>query len=665
VTDATLAATTRGTRVGVDVGGTFTDLVAVVDGALITAKAPSVPGDQSTGVLIALERSNIRYDDVAIVSHGTTVATNELLERRGARTALITTEGFKDVIEIARQNRPALYDLTKSPPPPLVPRELRFTVRERVDPDGVQIELAEAAIDEAVEAVRSAGVDAVAVCLLFSFQDPTHERRIRDAVAAALPSVYTSTSADVLPEFREYERFATTTADAYLGPGLAAYLGVLRDRLEDAGLPRPVVMQSSGGVVDIAAAAALPSTCILSGPAGGVVAAAYVGAASDHVDLLTFDMGGTSTDVGLVLGGAIEMTTASVVAGIPIRHPMVDVHTVSAGGGSIAWVDSGGALRVGPRSAGAQPGPVCYGHGGSSVTVTDADLYLGYLADEACLGGEVILRRVLAAQAIEDLAAALAIHPDDAALGVTRLAEAEMARALRVITIERGIDPRELTLLAFGGAGGMHACSLAEELEMQRVLFPRAAGVLSALGLAVSDLRRDYVSPLFDRLDEIQPEDLDAAFMTLAVRARSDLPSPILARFADVRYQGQSFELTVKADDPAAIAASFHDAHERRYGYRLDSTAVELVAVRVAASTPIPKPSLAAPVPSEPRQDKTRSAFFNGAWVDAAVARIEMLACGDLVEGPAVVEFAEATCVVRPGWVAAVDHVGALAMERS
>jgi N-methylhydantoinase A len=650
------------TRVGIDVGGTFTDLVAISDGVVVTAKVPSVPADQSLGAVAAFAAAGTDAGEVASVAHGTTVATNALLERRGARTALVTTHGFRDVLEIGRQNRASLYDLTASGPPPLVPRELRFTVRERIGPEGVREPLDEASLQAAVDAVAAAGVDAVAVCLLFSFADPSHERRIRDAVRAALPDAFVLASSDVVPEFREYERFATTTAGAYLGPGLSSYLERLGRRLEGAGLPRPVVMQSSGGVVDVEVAAARPSTCVLSGPAAGVVASAYVGGESGFRDLLTFDMGGTSTDVGLVLDGVVQTATGSVVSGIPIGHPLVDVHTVSAGGGSLAWVDSGGALRVGPRSAGAAPGPACYGRGGTEVTVTDADLFLGYLADGARLGRDVVLSRARAEAAIGALAGRLGVDAEAAALGVARIAEAEMTRALRVLTVERGIDPRGLTLLAFGGAGGMHACRLAEELDIGRILVPRAAGVLSALGLAVSDVRRDYAAAFFRRLGDLAERELEAAFAALEERSRADGAGPRLERFADLRYRGQSFELTVPADGP--LAETFHAAHERRYGYRVDDAPVEVVALRLTATAPVPKPRLGGrePVLAEP---STRRACFDGGWHETAVRDANGLADGEAVPGPAVLVFPEATCVVRPGWTATRDGAGALVLERT
>ena len=513
-------------RVGVDVGGTFTDLVAIADGELTTAKVPSTPSDQSEGVMHSLEAAAVEAADVSAFAHGMTVATNALLERAGARTALVTTDGFRDVIEIARQSRPSLYDLTQDRPPALVPRERRFSVRERMGPEGEVEPLDEDSLAAAVEAVRAADVEAVAVCLLFGFLHPEHERRVGGALREALEGVHVSLSSEVLPEFREYERFATTSADAYLAPRLGAYLESLAAKVSDAGIPAPLVMQSSGGVVELDLAARGAAACVLSGPAGGVVGAAHAAAASGYLDVLTFDMGGTSTDVAPVVGGEAATTTESVVAGVPIKLPMVDVHTVSAGGGSIARADSGGALRVGPESAGAEPGPAGYGLGGEQPTVTDANLFLGYLADGAQLGGEVTLDRSSAEAALEAVGERLGLDALDTALGVARVTNAEMVRALRVISVERGLDPRDFALVAFGGAGGMHACALAEELGMATVLVPKASGVLSALGLAISDLRRDYARPLLDKLDEVDRGELDAAYRELEARARG----PRLAR---------------------------------------------------------------------------------------------------------------------------------------
>ncbi|MDQ3864058.1 MAG: hydantoinase/oxoprolinase family protein, partial [Actinomycetota bacterium] len=488
------------TRLGIDVGGTFTDLVALGDGGVLTAKVPSTPRDQSDGVMNAIEASQVEADAVVALAHGMTVATNALLERRGARTALVTTAGFRDVLEIARQNRPSLYDLAQDRPPALVPRGLRFTVDERMGPDGELAPLDEASLQAAVAAIEEAEVEAVAVCLLFAFAHPEHELRVGEALREALPEVYVSLSSEVLPEFREYERFSTTTADAYLAPKLAAYLQRLAKRVEESDGPPPLIMQSSGGVTSVEDAASDAAGCVLSGPAGGVVGAAYVGSLGGYKDLLTFDMGGTSTDVAPILSGEAQTTTETVVAGVPIKLPMVDVHTVSAGGGSIAWADAGGALRVGPHSAGAEPGPAAYDKGGTEPAVTDANLFLGYLADGTELGGEVVLRRELAEKALAALGENLGLGAEDVALGTVRVANAEMTRALRIISVERGLDPRVFALLAFGGAGGMHACALAEELGMPTVLVPRAGGVLSALGLAISDIRRDYVGPYLSPL---------------------------------------------------------------------------------------------------------------------------------------------------------------------
>jgi N-methylhydantoinase A len=429
-------------------------------------------------------------------------------------------------------------------------------------------------------------------------------------------------------------------------------------------------MQSSGGVLDVEAAARQAAGCVLSGPAGGVVGAAHVARASGYEDVLTFDMGGTSTDVAPVLGGEASTTTESVVAGVPIKLPMVDVHTVSAGGGSIAWADPGGALRVGPRSAGADPGPAAYGKGGEEPTVTDANLLLGYLGDGAELGGELTLSRDTAEGALAALGSELGLDALETALGVVRVANAEMGRALRVISVERGLDPREFALVAFGGAGGLHACALAEELGIPAVLVPRAGGVLSALGLAMSDVRRDYVRPL------LGGEDAEEAFAAMEAEAREDLDASVsggeasgrdreLRRRADLRYRGQSFELTVEADDLDAVEERFAEAHERRYGYRMEGEEVELVNGRVVATLPVDRPELAAEEAEGDAEAGKRKANFDGDWSEVPVYRRAGMGEGFEVAGPAIVEFAEATCVARPGWSGAVDAAGTLVLERA
>ncbi|HKH77344.1 MAG TPA: hydantoinase/oxoprolinase family protein [Rubrobacteraceae bacterium] len=655
------------TRLGVDVGGTFTDLVALSEGSLTTAKVPSTPRDQSMGVMNAIGASGVETGSILALAHGMTVATNALLERRGARTALVTTEGFRDVLEIARQNRPSLYDLTQDRPPTLIPRELRFTVKERMGPEGEISPLDEESLERAVSAVREAEVEAVAVCLLFAFMRPQHEKRVGEALREALPDVHVSLSSEVLPEFREYERFSTTAADAYLAPKLAAYLRNLAGKVEEAGTPTPSVMQSAGGVVRIEDAVSDAAAFVLSGPAGGVVGAAYVAGLGGYRDLLTFDMGGTSTDVAPIVGGEVQTTTETVIAGVPIRLPMVDVHTVSAGGGSIAWADAGGALRVGPQSAGAEPGPAGYDKGGEEPAVTDANLYLGYLQDGAELGGEVVLRRDLSEKALASLGKKLGLEAEEVALGIVRVANAEMVRALRVISIERGLDPREFALLAFGGAGGMHACALAEELGMSIVLVPRASGVLSALGLAISDLRRDYVSPYLADLEEVNAVELKDAFRGMENIAAKHLEGPAYTRRADLRYSGQSFELTVEAEKPFEVEKlkeCFHAAHERRYGYRMEGEAVELVNLRLTATVPVEKPKLEERRREGGTERGRREGNFGGEWVEAPVLDREQMGRGSGVKGPAIVEFKESTCVVNPGWRGVVDNVGTLVLEK-
>ena len=651
-----------GVRLGVDVGGTFTDLVSLADGRIETAKVPSTPLDQAAGVMHAARVASVDATSVTALAHGMTVATNALLERRGARTALVTTAGFRDVLEIGRQNRPSLYQLHLDRPPVLVPRELRFVVRERMGPSGVIEELSDSEIDRVVAEVKAAHVESVAVCLLFGYLHPEHEQRIGRAVRSALPDVRLSLSSEVLPEFREFERFSTTVADAYLGPKIASYLGHLANETHAAGIPRPLVMQSSGGVVDIESAVERAASCVLSGPAGGVVGAAYVARASGYTNVLTFDMGGTSTDVAPIVEGMIETTTAAVVAGVPIKMPMVDVHTVSAGGGSVAWVDDGGALRVGPRSAGADPGPACYGRGGEEATVTDANLLLGYLQDGARLGGEIVIDKKASTAPIEGLGRRAGMDPSAAALGVVQVANAEMGRALRVISVERGLDPREFALVAFGGAGPMHACALAEDLGMRIVLVPKASGVLSALGLAISDVRRDYVAPFLTRLDDISDGKIEEGFQRLEEDGSRQLDTPSFSRRADLRYAGQSFELTVDADGPS-LATAFVAAHERRYGYSLDGAAIEVVNLRLVATESTSRPSLEEPPRRGAGSSRSRRACFDGEWLDVPVFERTTMGAGSRVRGPALVEFPEATCVVRPGWGGAVDHVGTLLLE--
>lgn len=652
-------------RIGVDVGGTFTDLVALVNGSVITAKVPTTQ-EQSAGVLAALESSGVDNGSVAALAHGTTVATNALLERKGARVAILTTAGFRDVIEIGRQDRASLYDLTRHHPPPLVARDMRFTVRERMGPHGEIAPLDTEDVALAIESIRASKPDAAAVCFLFSYLHPDHERVVAERLSESLPGLYVAASGEVLPEFREFERFSTTIADAYLGPLLARYLQSLGQRAGSAGLPQPLVMQSSGGVMDLSSAATSAASCVLSGPAAGVVGAAHVAEQSGVTDALSFDMGGTSTDVAPIVGGSVTTTTEGRVGGVPIKLPMVDVHTVGAGGGSIAWIDEGGALRVGPHSAGAEPGPACYGKGGTEATVTDANLFLGYMAADASVGGAIQLDRELAQEALEKLGPRLGLPVAEVALGIRRVANAEMTRALRVVSIERGLDPRTFSLIAFGGAGPLHACALADELELRRVLIPRASGVLSALGLAISDVRRDYVGPLLGPVAETEAVKLKEAFEDLEGRGAAELGDEAqFERRADLRYHGQSFEITVDGDSPEELQTRFHEAHERRFGYRMDDEPVELVSVRVTATIAVERPKLREKPGETGLEVAKRPVNFDGTWVEAQVHRRAGLDRGSALLGPAIVEFDESTAAIPPGWSGTIDGVGTLILERS
>ena len=483
---------------GVDVGGTFTDAVLAVDGRLYTAKAPTTPEDQSEGVLNAvtavLEKAGEDAAGVEAFAHGTTAATNALLEGEGARTVFVATEGFEDIVELGRQARADLYRLCAARPAPLVPPDLRVGAQERMTPDGPEQELD---VQAAVDAIMALEPESVAVCLLHAYRHPEHER----ALGEALKDVHVSLSHQVVGTFREYERAATTEVDAALSPLLATYLRSLTERAKDAGLPEPAVMQSSGGLASLEQAADHAVLTVLSGPAGGAAGAAWAAHAADEPDTLCFDMGGTSCDVCVVLDGEVREASGREIGGRPVALPMLDIHTVGAGGGSIAWRDAGGALRVGPRSAGARPGPAAYGHGGEEPTVTDANLVLGLLGG---IAGGIELDREAAERAIDRLGETLGLDRQETAEGIIRVANAEMVRALRVMTVERGVDPRKLALMAFGGAGGLHAAAIADELGITKILCPRASGVLAALGLVVSERRRDVQRSVLLKAEELQ-----------------------------------------------------------------------------------------------------------------------------------------------------------------
>ncbi|MEJ7797675.1 MAG: hydantoinase B/oxoprolinase family protein [Solirubrobacteraceae bacterium] len=655
---------------GVDVGGTFTDAVLAGAGRLVTAKSPSTPADQSEGVMSAvsavLERAGAAAADVDVFAHGMTVATNALLEGRGARTVLVATEGFTDVVELGRQARADLYRLCAARPPPLVAPELRVPARERTGPHGVLRALEDpAALAGAVAAHEP---QAVAVVLLHAYAHPGHERAIAAALAERLPGVHVSLSHEVVGTFREYERAATTEVDAALSPLLARYLRRLLERAAQAGLPEPRIMQSGGGLAAAGLAARHAAFTVLSGPAGGAAAAALVARSGGHADLVCFDMGGTSCDVCVVEHGAVRETTGREVGGRPLALAMVDIHTVGAGGGSIAWRDPGGALRIGPRSAGADPGPACYGRGGGEPTVTDANLLLGRLDAGGALAGDVVLDRVAAKQAIAALAAQLDLQPLACAEGIVRVADAEMVRALRVMTVQQGIDPRRFALLAFGGAGPLHAASIADELGMRTILCPRACGVLSALGLAAAERRASEQRTVLLADDTLTDGALERAAGELGEAARSTLGAED-ARVEvayDVRYRGQAHELTLR-DLPRsgldALRAAFEDLHEERYGYREEASPIEVVTIRATASVAGPPLHLAAGDEGAACTRSRREVVFAGARCDAEILRGEPPP-GETIAGPAICELPQATLAVPPGWSGAVDDAGTIVLER-
>jgi N-methylhydantoinase A/oxoprolinase/acetone carboxylase beta subunit len=615
---------------GVDVGGTFTDAVLVADGVVHTAKAPTTPDDQSRGVITAVERAlqdaGAQPSEVVAFAHGMTVATNALLEGTVARTAFVATDGFTDLVALGRQARRELYRLCAAHPAPLTPPARRFAARERTGPDGV-LEALEG-LEELVDAVAGAEPEAVAVCLVHSYRHPDHERAIGEALRERL-GVQVSLSHEVVGTFREFERAATTEVDAALSPLLARYLRRLMDSSREAGLPTPAIMQSSGGLAGLEVAADHAALTVLSGPAGGAAAAALLAERCGEPDLLCFDMGGTSCDVCVVEGGRVRETTGREIGGRPLALPMVDIHTVGAGGGSIGWRDPGGALRVGPRSAGADPGPACYGRGGTEPTVTDANLVLGHLSPDVPLAGDVELDADAAQAAVERLAGELGLDARECAEGIVRVANAEMVRALRVMTVERGIDPRRFALLAFGGAGPLHAAAIAEELGMTKILVPRASGVLSALGLAAADRRADAQRTVLGHDGSDPP--LDALGDEVGAALGGE---PEIEVAWDLRYRGQSHELTVRGAQRHQLRERFEALHEERYGHRDSDGEVELVTVRVTGRLPAPAVDFGAPA-------------------------------GEEVEGPTVVALPEATLVVPEGWSGSTDDTGTLVLERA
>ena len=690
-------------RIGVDIGGTFTD-VAVVDeasGHITVVKTSTTPQDFVAGVVYALKAAMERHDvpasDVVLLSHATTVVTNAILEEKGAKTALINTRGFRDVLELRRSARARLYDRNQAPPSVLVPRHLRFEITERVDAEGVVITpLSEHELDAIIEQIQDEGVEAVAVSLLFSFLNDHHERRIGEHLRQALPGVPVFLSCDILPEIKEFERASTTAICAYVGPLLASYLERLERATNQMGLPPLHIMGSSGGVLDVGESVKMPAMAVESGPAAGVVAAAFIGKQIDEPDLISFDMGGTTAKASLIREGRVEVTSEYEVGaganvnrwmhgtGHPIKVPVIDLAEVSAGGGSIAWIDSGGGMHVGPQSAGAEPGPVCYGQGGTEPTVTDCDLLLGYLNPDHLLDGALAVDAVAAEEAIQEkIAKPLGLSSLQAAAAVIEVVDNNMAEVLRIVSVERGHDPREFSLLAFGGAGPVHAVSLAQELDIPRVIVPPIPGGFSALGLVATDLKREYVRTFFTRLDPTSHQAVAKVFETMEEAGRDMLTAagvPIarqsLQRAADVRYAQQAYELTVpveggdlRAVHLTRLAEAFHTRHRETYGHDSPDEPVQVVNLRLSAIGHLEgldlKPSVSGTGTAGSARYGRRQVYFRGTGaVDCDIYRRDLLPPQGDVTGPAVIEASDTTVVIPPGWTARIDPREFLVMEK-
>jgi N-methylhydantoinase A len=658
---------------GVDIGGTFTDFILAEGDTLRLLKLPSTPDDPSRAFTRGLAELGIAAPERLV--HGTTVATNAVLERKGAVTAFVTTAGFRDMLEIGRQTRIGLYALAPTKPAPLVPRERCYEVSERVDRHGTVLSpLDEAGAAAALDAARAAGAESVAVVFLFSFARPEHERRI-GALAEAL-GLSVSLSSEILPEYREYERASTTVINAYVSPVMSRYLARLEAGLPEAARGRLQVMQSNGGVISVPVARREAVRTILSGPAGGVVGAAQVAAAAGFRRIVTFDMGGTSTDVALV-DGTPRTGAEGEIDGLPVRVPMLGIHTVGSGGGSIARVDAGGGLRVGPQSAGADPGPAAYGKG-EAVTVTDANLVLGRLDPPSFLGGRMAIDPERARRVVADLGARLGLEPEPAAGGIVRIVNVQMARAIRRVSVERGHDVREYCLVAFGGGGPLHACALAEQTGIRTVLVPRYPGALSALGLLLSDVQKEYSRTVMISGEPLAEKAVLAArFAEMEAAAVAELATEgvpagqvTLTRWLDMRYRGQSYEITIPADGGPAgrpLAAAFHEAHRSAYGYADPTAPTEIVHVRLRATGHVPHPALpraGTATAGPPTPIAVRTIQFETATETPLYQRAD-LAAGSLLAGPALIVQEDTTTLLPPAWRARVDDGSNLILERA
>lgn len=678
-------------RLGVDTGGTFTDLCAFEESAgdMIITKVPSTPSNPSLavteGIRRLIDKKEILPEELGFLIHGTTVATNALLEHKGAPTALLTTEGFEDVLHIGRQNRPRLYDFRAVRPAPVVPRNLRFGVPERILYTGEVLRpLDEEKTRETVEHIGRLGLRSVAVCLLHAYANPLHEQRVASILAESLPEAHVTVSSEVLPEFREYERTSTVCINAYVMPRVNDYVADLERQIKEMGIASDLyIMQSNGGVITARTARRMSARTVLSGPAGGALTGVFLSRVLGRPNLITIDMGGTSSDICLIEGGKPRLTTESEIGGYPIRLPMIDINTIGAGGGSIARIDAGGALRVGPESAGAEPGPVCYGRGGTEPTVTDANLVLGRLSPSGLVGGEMPLDLDRAARAIEEkIARPLGIGLLEAAQGILSVVNASMIRGIRRVSVERGHDPREFLLVPFGGAGPMHGVELAQALNMKEVVVPPHPGIASAVGMLSADVRHDYVQTHIAVSRRADPERIQSIYEDMEAQGREQLgkegftgPSVVLARSADMRYTRQSYELSVPVRagplterDLASVSEAFHRLHEKAYGYARTTEAVEFVNLRIVALGKLP-PFRAvrgrAGHRKAPEPICAREVTFAGRPAHSPVYLRDSLSEGSEIPGPAVIEQMDSTIVVLPGYQAAADGYGNLLIKES
>jgi N-methylhydantoinase A len=666
-------------RVAVDVGGTFTDFVIqdTRTGQALTNKVLSTTEDQARGVLTGLREEIGSFEDIASLVHGNTVGLNAVLERRGTRVLFVTTAGFRDVLRLGRGDRRDIFSLHYRKPEPLVPVTDVEVLHERVDVDGsVRLALDESEVDRIAERVEADGVASVAVCLLHAYRNPAHELRVRELLHARAPDLSISLSHEIAPEWREYERSSTTALNAYIAPKVDRYLRSLMTRLHDDGFASALhIMQSSGGVTTADVARQKPVQTLLSGPVGGTVGGARLAEALERPNLMCIDMGGTSFDASLVIEGAPTVSTEAQLEGLPLLLPLVDIHTIGAGGGSIAWIEAGG-LRVGPQSAGSDPGPACYGRGGSEPTVTDANAVLGRIDPDYFLDGEMTLDVEAAEHAIDRVAGPLGMSRLDAAEGILAIINAKMADALRTMTVQQGIDPRSFSLVAFGGAGPMHAIALAQELGITDVVVPWASGAFSAWGMLHTELRRDLVRSHYRPPTAIDGAELEAVFAELAAEGDALLASDGVPagrrrfhRQVDMRYTGQEYTITVDAPDDAAdvdtLVARFHDDYKVRYGHSTPGAPVDLVAARLAASGVNEWP-MAAGAPEThdgATARRSRAVVFDGQPSDAAVVHRREIVDGAVVDGPAIVEEPTSTTVVPPGWRVVLGPANALVIS--